>query len=93
MVALLLLYPTLRASRLVGTDLLQAIPLVFAAALGHVIVGGVDWGVLVPLVLGGMPGTYFGARLASRVPQSVASRSSSRSLAWRCSVCLQRSSR
>src|SRR5699024_7678268 len=38
MVALLLLYPTLRANRLVGTDLMQAIPLVFAAALGHVLV-------------------------------------------------------
>src|SRR5699024_6233426 len=37
MVALLLLYPTLRASKLVGTDLVQAIPLVFAPAPGHVI--------------------------------------------------------
>lgn len=71
MVALLLLYPTLRASRLVGTDLVQAIPLVFAAALGHVIVSGVDWGILVPLVIGGMPGTYIGARLANWVPQSI----------------------
>lgn len=71
MVALLLLYPTLRASRLVGTDLVQAIPLVLAAALGHVIVNGVDWAILAPLILGGMPGTYAGARLAHKVPQSV----------------------
>lgn len=71
MVALLLLYPTLRASRLVGTDLVQAIPLVLAAALGHIIVNGVDWAILVPLMLGGMPGTYVGARMANKVPQSV----------------------
>ena len=36
MVALLLLYPTLSAVRLVGTDLVQAVPLVLAAAVGHV---------------------------------------------------------
>ena len=34
MVALLLLYPTLSAVRLVGTDLVQAVPLVLAAAVG-----------------------------------------------------------
>jgi len=74
MVALLLLYPRMRANRLVGTDLLQAIPLVCAAAVGHVIITGVDWAILVPLILGGTPGTYLGARLASRVPQSVVRR-------------------
>lgn len=71
MVALLLLYPTLSGLRLVGTDLLQAIPLVMAAAVSHVIVTGVAWAVLVPLVLGGVPGTYVGARVAHLVPQGV----------------------
>jgi uncharacterized membrane protein YfcA len=71
MVALLLLYPALTARRLVGTDLVQAIPLVVAAAVGHVIVSGVDWAVLIPLVVGGTPGTYVGAKLAARVPQGV----------------------
>ena len=71
MVALLLLYPTLSALRLVGTDLVQAVPLVLSAAVGHVIVNGVDWGVLVPLVLGGTPGTFLGARIAGWVTQSV----------------------
>ncbi|MDT0202643.1 sulfite exporter TauE/SafE family protein [Nocardioides sp. AE5] len=71
MVALLLLYPTLSAVKLVGTDLVQAVPLVFAAAVGHVIVHGVDWDVLIPLIVGGIPGTFLGARLAHRVSQSV----------------------
>jgi uncharacterized membrane protein YfcA len=71
MVALLLLYPTLSGLRLVGTDLLQAIPLVLAAAVSHVIVTGVTWAVLVPLVIGGIPGTYVGARIAHLVPQGV----------------------
>ncbi|MBD8868329.1 sulfite exporter TauE/SafE family protein [Nocardioides donggukensis] len=71
MVALLLLYPTLSALKLVGTDLVQAVPLVLAAAIGHVIVNGVDWAVLIPLIVGGTPGTFLGARMAAWVSQSV----------------------
>jgi uncharacterized membrane protein YfcA len=71
MVALLLLYPTLSAVRLVGTDLVQAVPLVLAAAIGHVVNEGVAWEVLIPLVVGGTPGTFIGARLAGWVSQSV----------------------
>ena len=71
MVALLLLYPTLSAVKLVGTDLVQAVPLVFSAAVSHVLVTGVDWGVLIPLIVGGTPGTFLGARLANWVSQSV----------------------
>ena len=71
MVALLLLYPTLSAIRLVGTDLVQAVPLVLSAAISHVFVSGVDWEVLIPLIVGGTPGTFLGARLANWVSQSV----------------------
>ena len=71
MVSLLLLYPTLSAVKLVGTDLLQAVPLVLSAAVSHVIVDGVTWAVLIPLVVGGTPGTFLGARLAGWVSQSV----------------------
>ena len=71
MVALVLLYPALAARRLVGTDLVQAIPLVLSAAISHVIVTGITWTVLIPLIIGGMPGTYLGARVAGRVPQGV----------------------
>ena len=71
MVALVLLYPMLSARKLVGTDLVQAVPLVIAAALSHVVTQGVTWSVLIPLVLGGTPGTYLGARLSKRVAPSV----------------------
>jgi len=71
MVALLLLYPTLSAVRLVGTDLVQAVPLVLSAAISHVLVSGVEWAVLIPLILGGSPGTFLGARMANWVSQSV----------------------
>ena len=71
MVALLLIYPTLSAVRLVGTDLVQAVPLVLAAAVGHVVTEGVTWPVLIPLILGGTPGTFLGAKMAAWVSQSV----------------------
>ena len=71
MVALLLIYPTLSAVRLVGTDLVQAVPLVLAAAVGHVVTEGVTWVVLIPLILGGTPGTFLGAKMAAWVSQSV----------------------
>ncbi|WP_338750959.1 sulfite exporter TauE/SafE family protein [Janibacter alittae] len=74
MVALLMLYPRLAPNKLVGTDLVQAIPLVLAAAVGHVIYEGIDWSILLPLIIGGAPGTYLGARLASWVQQNVVRR-------------------
>ena len=71
MVILLILYPTLSALRLVGTDLVQAVPLVLAAAISNISVNGLEWSLTIPLVLGSVPGTLLGARFASKVPQSV----------------------
>jgi uncharacterized membrane protein YfcA len=70
-VALLVLYPKLTASQLVGTDLVQAVPLVFSAALGHLLFGDVQLGVTLPLLLGAVPGAYLGARVSSTAPQGI----------------------
>jgi len=71
MVSLLILYPGLSAVRLVGTDLVQAVPLVLSAAIANIAIHGLDWNVLIPLVLGSVPGTVLGSKIAPRVPQSV----------------------
>lgn len=71
MVTLLLLYPGLQAVKLVGTDLVQAVPLVLAAAISHVIVSGVDWNVLIPLVVGAIPGIFIGSKVANKMPQMI----------------------
>lgn len=71
MMCVMLLYPTLSALRLVGTDLVQAVPLVIAAAIGHVMVTGVDWNLLVPLLIGGALGTFVGSAFAGRIPQGI----------------------
>ncbi|MCL6551375.1 MAG: sulfite exporter TauE/SafE family protein [Acidothermus cellulolyticus] len=62
---LLLAYPQLRAGQLVGTDLVQAIPLVGAAALGHALFGDVKISVTLSLLVGAIPGVYLGARLSA----------------------------
>ncbi len=70
-VALLLIYPGLKASALVGTDLTQAIPLVGAAALGHLLFGEFDLTITASLLLGAIPGAFIGAQISSRAPGGV----------------------
>jgi uncharacterized membrane protein YfcA len=70
-VALLLLYPALKASQLVGTDLVQAVPLVASAALGHALFGDVDLGVTGSVLIGAIPGVLLGAWLSSRAPGGI----------------------
>ena len=65
-VALMLLYPTLMTRELVGTDLVQAVPLVAAAALGHLLWGDLQFGLTGSLLLGSIPGVIIGAQLSSR---------------------------
>lgn len=67
-VILLLMYPALKASQVVGTDLVQAVPLVAAASLGHIFYGDLDVGITLSLLIGAIPGTWLGARASSRVP-------------------------
>jgi len=70
-IALMLIYPTLRASALVGTDLVQAVPLVASAALGHVLFGDLKLDVTGALLVGSIPGAYIGAQLSSRLPSAL----------------------
>ena len=70
-VMLLLLYPMLRSSELVGTDLVQAIPLVASAAVGHLLFGDFQLGLTASLLVGSIPGVYLGARLSSRANDAV----------------------
>lgn len=67
-IALMLLYPSLRASQLVGTDLLQAVPLVASAAIGHAFFGDLSLSLTGSLLIGSVPGVWLGAQISSRVP-------------------------
>ena len=71
MVALMFLYPRMPVRRLVGTDLTQAVPMVFAAAAAQLIGGDVRLGVTMALLVGGVPGVLLGSMLSSRAPSGV----------------------
>lgn len=69
-VALMWLYPRLSNRVLVGTDLVQAIPLVASAALAHLLFGDVSFGVTASLLIGSLPGVFVGAQISSRTTAS-----------------------
>jgi uncharacterized membrane protein YfcA len=73
-VALLLLYPALRAGQLVGTDLVQAVPLVLSASLGHLLFGDFQLDLTTSLLIGALPGVYLGAKVSSSAPGGVVRR-------------------
>ena len=67
--ALMLLYPKLRGSEIVGSDLAHAIPLVTVAGLGHLQLGNIDYRLLIGLLVGSIPGIYIGSTISSRLPE------------------------
>jgi hypothetical protein len=70
-ISLMLLYPTLRGAELVGTDLVQAIPLVAAAAVTHILFGSFELALTTSILLGSIPGVYVGARMSAKAPDGV----------------------
>ncbi len=67
-IGLMALHPQLKASELVGTDLVQAVPLVASAALGHILFGDFQLGLTTSLLVGSIPGVWVGAHLSARAP-------------------------
>ena len=53
--ALVFLYPTLEARRIVGSDIAHAVPLTLIAGLGHSALGLINWHVLGSLLVGSIP--------------------------------------
>jgi uncharacterized protein len=67
--ALILLYPRLPIARIVGSDIAHAVPLTLAAGIGHWALGSVNFGILVALLIGSIPGIVIGSYAASRIPE------------------------
>ena len=57
--------------RLVGTEIAHAVPLTLVAGLGHAGMGNMDWTILAYLLMGSLPGIYFGSHLSGRVSDEV----------------------
>ena len=49
---------------------MHAIPLAFAAGVGHCFMGNVDWALLGWMLVGSVPGVLLGAHLTTRAPEA-----------------------
>lgn len=67
-VILTALYPLVFARRIIGTDIVHAIPLTFVAGLSHFGMGHVDLKLLGLLLLGSVPGIALGSRITQLLP-------------------------
>lgn len=70
-VILTLLYPTLRTRRLIGTDIVHAVPLTLISGLGHLSIGNTNLKLLAFLLAGSLPGIAIGSRLTGKLPDQV----------------------
>jgi uncharacterized membrane protein YfcA len=65
-VLLMILYPRISMRELVGTDLIQAIPLVGAAAIGTSLWGHLQISIVGSLLIGAIPAVWLGAHYSSK---------------------------
>lgn len=68
---LMLLYPLLRSTSIVGTDIAHAVPLTLAAGLIHMYLGNVDFYLLGALLIGSLPAIHLGSHISRRVPEQI----------------------
>jgi uncharacterized protein len=55
-------------TRVVGTDVVHAALLLWAAAAAHIVAGNVDYGLAGTILLGSVPGVWLGSHLSVRLP-------------------------
>jgi uncharacterized membrane protein YfcA len=67
----LILVFKLTPHRVVGTDVFHAAVVLWAAAIGHVASGNVDFGLMANLLAGSIPGVWIGTAWSGRIPQPV----------------------
>lgn len=70
-VALLFLYPRMASVKVVGTDIVHAVPLTAVAGMGHMALGTVNFVLLGSLLLGSLPGIYIGSHVSAKVPEKI----------------------
>lgn len=71
-VMLIALYPLrMSARRLVGTDIVHAVPLTVVAGTGHLFMGNVDFPLLGSLLVGSIPGIIIGSLLATKLSAGI----------------------
>jgi uncharacterized membrane protein YfcA len=65
-VLLMLAYPRMSMRRLVGTDIVQSMPLVGSAAVAHALFGNLQFGLSAAIAIGSIPGVIIGSLISAR---------------------------
>jgi hypothetical protein len=65
-VLLMMVYPQLSMRRLVGTDIVQSMPLVGSAAIAHALFGNLEFGLSAAIAIGSIPGVIIGSLISAR---------------------------
>jgi uncharacterized membrane protein YfcA len=65
-VLLMLAYPAMSMRRLVGTDIVQSMPLVASAAVAHALFGNLHPGLTAAITIGSIPGVIIGSLISAR---------------------------
>ncbi|RJG01483.1 sulfite exporter TauE/SafE family protein [Noviherbaspirillum sedimenti] len=68
---LVMMYPRLSPAEIAGTDIAYAVPLTAIAAVGHWWLGSINWGLLLMLLIGSVPGITLGSLCARAIPEKV----------------------
>ena len=66
---LVVIYPFVPLRRIVGSDIVNALLLVGVSALGHLGMGGVNFGLLGALLVGSVPGVWIGSKMGVLFPE------------------------
>lgn len=69
--ALVLLFPKLPTSKVVGSDIAHAVPLTLVAGAGYWWLGAIDWPLLASLLIGSLPGVAIGSHFSARMPNKI----------------------
>lgn len=70
LVCLALIYPRLPARELVGTDIFQALLLLFAGSIVYIFADSINWQLVFLLLIGALPGVIIGSLMTKRVPDA-----------------------
>jgi hypothetical protein len=65
----LIVFFKLSPRRVVGTDVAHAALLLWVAAIGHLVAGNVDAGLAANILVGSIPGVWFGVQFSTRLPE------------------------
>lgn len=70
-VALAFIYPRLASKELVGADIVHAVALHLAGAIAYFAAGTINWPIVGMLLIGSLPGVFFGSKVSKFVPDRV----------------------